>query len=90
MAQDPATRGKSPLSWKQVVTLVGSLGYVASPVDLIPDVLAPFGLGDDAVAVVIASITLVTAVRRFRAGRPKRVAGGTQAPQVTAKPRSKR
>lgn len=84
------------MSWKQVVTLVGSLGYVASPVDLIPDVLAPFGLGDDAVAMVIAAITLVTAVRKFRAGRvkPPTVPGAAGAaapkPAVTAKPRPKR
>ncbi|MCF4122853.1 DUF1232 domain-containing protein [Antribacter sp. KLBMP9083] len=68
---------KFSLSWKQIVTVVGALGYVASPVDLFSEaVLGPLGLGDDAVAVVIAAVTLFSAVRKFRSGRPQPGASG--------------
>ncbi|GAB3284202.1 YkvA family protein [Microbacterium lacusdiani] len=39
-----------------VLVGVAGLLYGVSPIDLIPDVLAPLGLGDDAVAIVGAAI----------------------------------
>lgn len=72
MAKDSSQTPPRKFSWKQIVTMVGALGYVASPVDLFSEaVLGPLGLGDDAVAVVIAAVTLFSAVRKFRSGRPQ-------------------
>lgn len=65
-------RGKDPskFTWREILTFVGSAGYVASPIDLLSEsVLGPLGLGDDVVAIIIAGVTLYKAVQRFRAQR---------------------
>lgn len=73
-------RGKDPrkFTWREILTFVAGAGYAASPIDLLPEaVLGPLGLGDDAVAIVIAGVTLFKAVQRFRAHRAVPGAPGT-------------
>ena len=63
-------RGNDPskFTWREILTFIGSAGYVASPIDLLSEgVLGPLGLGDDVVAIIIAGVTLYKAVQRFRA-----------------------
>ncbi len=65
-------RGKDPrkFTWQEILTFVAGAGYVASPIDLLSEgVLGPLGLGDDAIAIIIAGVTLYKAVRRFREHR---------------------
>lgn len=65
-------RGKDPrkFTWQEILTFVAGAGYVASPIDLLSEgVLGPLGLGDDAIAIVIAGVTLYKAIRRFREHR---------------------
>ncbi|MFI2363149.1 DUF1232 domain-containing protein [Promicromonospora sp. NPDC019610] len=65
-------RGKDPrkFTWQEILTFVAGAGYVASPIDLLSEgVLGPLGLGDDAIAIVIAGVTLYKAIRRFRQHR---------------------
>lgn len=72
-------RGKDPskFTWREILTFIGSAGYVASPIDLLSEsVLGPLGLGDDVVAIIIAGVTLYKAVQRFRAQRPAAGAAG--------------
>jgi len=66
-------RGKDPrkFTWQEILTFVAGAGYVASPIDLLSEgVLGPLGLGDDAIAIVIAGVTLFKAIQRFRKHRP--------------------
>lgn len=54
--------------------LLGIAGilYGVSPIDLIPDVLAPLGLGDDAIAIAGAAIgawRLLSSARKKPTGR---------------------
>lgn len=62
--------------------LVGGLAllYGASPIDIIPDVLIPFGFGDDAVVLVGAGI----AIWRILKARNARKAAGTTPPGPTS------
>lgn len=65
-------RGKDPrkFTWQEILTFIAGAGYVASPIDLMSEaVLGPLGLGDDAIAIVIAGVTLFKAVQRFRKHR---------------------
>ncbi|MFI9488955.1 DUF1232 domain-containing protein [Promicromonospora sp. NPDC052451] len=76
-------RGKDPrkFTWQEILTFIAGAGYVASPIDLLSEgVLGPLGLGDDAIAIVIAGVTLFKAVQRFRRHRTDPGATGT-APQ---------
>jgi hypothetical protein len=71
---DEKKRGKDPrkFTWQEILTFIAGAGYVASPIDLLSEgVLGPLGLGDDAIAIVIAGVTLFKAVQRFRQHRPK-------------------
>jgi uncharacterized membrane protein YkvA (DUF1232 family) len=74
-------RGKDPrkFTWREILTIIAGAGYVASPIDLLSEgVLGPLGLGDDAIAIVIAGVTLFKAVQRFRKHRSEPdAAGGT-------------
>jgi hypothetical protein len=66
-------RGKDPrkFTWQEILTFIAGAGYVASPLDLLSEgVLGPLGLGDDAIAIIIAGVTLFKAVQRFRKHRP--------------------
>lgn len=66
-------RGKDPrkFTWQEILTFIAGAGYVASPIDLLSEgVLGPLGLGDDAMAIIIAGVTLYKAVQRFRKHRP--------------------
>jgi hypothetical protein len=66
-------RGKDPrkFTWQEILTFIAGAGYVASPIDLMSEaVLGPLGLGDDAIAIIIAGVTLYKAVKRFREHRP--------------------
>lgn len=76
---DEKKRGKDPrkFTWQEILTFIAGAGYVASPIDLLSEgVLGPLGLGDDAIAIVIAGVTLFKAVQRFRQHRPKPGAAG--------------
>jgi hypothetical protein len=76
-------RGKNPrkFTWQEILTFVAGAGYVASPIDLLSEgVLGPLGLGDDAIAVVIAGVTLFKALQRFRRNRPGAAAAGDTTP----------
>ncbi|MEU4386932.1 DUF1232 domain-containing protein [Promicromonospora sp. NPDC023805] len=76
---DEKKRGKDPrkFTWQEILTFIAGAGYVASPIDLLSEgVLGPLGLGDDAIAIVIAGVTLFKAVQRFRQHRPKPGAPG--------------
>ena len=69
---EESKRGKDPrkFTWQEILTFVAGAGYVASPIDLLSEgVLGPLGLGDDAIAIVIAGVTLYKAIRRFRQHR---------------------
>ena len=41
------------IPWKSITFIVGTLIYVLTPIDLIPDFIAVFGLSDDAAAVAL-------------------------------------
>lgn len=72
-------RGKDPrkFTWQEILTFIAGAGYVASPIDLLSEgVLGPLGLGDDAIAIIIAGVTLYKAVQRFRKHRPAPGAAG--------------
>lgn len=76
---DEKKRGKDPrkFTWQEILTFIAGAGYVASPIDLLSEgVLGPLGLGDDAIAIVIAGVTLFKAVQRFRQHRPGKGAAG--------------
>lgn len=78
---EESKRGKDPrkFTWQEIFTFIAGAGYVASPIDLLSEsVLGPLGLGDDAIAIIIAGVTLYKAVQRFRKHRPAPgTAGGT-------------
>ena len=81
---DEKKRGKDPrkFTWQEILTFIAGAGYVASPIDLLSEgVLGPLGLGDDAIAIVIAGVTLFKAVQRFRQHRPKPGAPGGSTPK---------
>ena len=83
-------RGKDPrkFTWREILTFIAGAGYVASPIDLLSEsVLGPLGLGDDAIAIVIAGVTLFKAVQRFRKHRPVPGTAG-DAPGTTGAPTS--
>jgi hypothetical protein len=82
-------RGKDPrkFTWQEILTFIAGAGYVASPIDLLSEsVLGPLGLGDDAIAIIIAGVTLFKAVQRFRKHRPAPGATG-DAPSGTSTPK---
>lgn len=85
---DEKKRGKDPrkFTWQEILTFIAGAGYVASPIDLLSEgVLGPLGLGDDAIAIVIAGVTLFKAVQRFRQHRPKPGAAGDTTPGTAPK-----
>ena len=49
MLKDYAT-GKYKCSWRTIAVLVGALGYVLTPLDLIPDFIPVIGWSDDCLA----------------------------------------
>lgn len=81
---DEKKRGKDPrkFTWQEILTFIAGAGYVASPIDFMSEsFLGPLGLGDDAIAIVIAGVTLFKAVQRFRQHRPKPGAPGDSTPK---------
>lgn len=81
-------RGKDPrkFTWREILTFVAGAGYVASPIDLLSEsFLGPLGLGDDAIAIVIAGVTLFKAVQRFRQHRPAPGAAGSTTSDTSGK-----
>ncbi|HEV6954740.1 MAG TPA: DUF1232 domain-containing protein, partial [Promicromonospora sp.] len=65
-------RGRDPrkFTWQEILTFIAGAGYVASPIDLLSEgVLGPLGLGDDAIAIIVAGVTLYKALKRFREHR---------------------
>lgn len=76
---DEKKRGKDPrkFTWQEILTFIAGAGYVASPIDFLSEAfMGPLGLGDDAIAIVVAGVTLFKAVQRFRQHRPKPGAAG--------------
>lgn len=66
---------------KAVLIAAGALLYGASPVDVIPELLAgPFGLGDDALVLAAAGFAILR-ILRARAVRQRRAARGA-APSI--------
>ena len=62
---------------------LGALLYGASPIDLIPEVLAgPLGFGDDAVVLVAAGVAIWRILRNRRNGVPP----STEQPPFTQQP----
>jgi uncharacterized membrane protein YkvA (DUF1232 family) len=62
---------------------LGALLYGASPIDLIPEVLAgPFGFGDDAVVLVAAGV----AIWRILSNRRRGGSASTEQPMSTEQP----
>lgn len=58
--------GEYALQAQQIALLFGTLGYVVSPIDLVPEaVLGPFGLGDDITATGIAVSMLAYEIACF-------------------------
>ena len=56
---------------KAVLIGVGALLYSASPIDLIPELLAgPLGFGDDAIVLIGAGVAIWRILRRRRGGAP--------------------
>jgi uncharacterized membrane protein YkvA (DUF1232 family) len=54
-----------------VLVAVGALLYGASPIDLIPEILAgPLGFGDDAVVLVAAGVAIWRILGNRRKGEP--------------------
>jgi uncharacterized membrane protein YkvA (DUF1232 family) len=54
-----------------VLVAVGALLYGASPIDLIPEILAgPLGFGDDAVVLVAAGVAIWRILSNRRKGEP--------------------
>ncbi|GGM42582.1 DUF1232 domain-containing protein [Promicromonospora citrea] len=73
-------RGRDPrkFTWQEILTFIAGAGYVASPIDLLSEgVLGPLGLGDDAIAIVVAGVTLYKALKRFREHRATPGAAGS-------------
>ena len=60
------SRGEYPLATPQIATLFGTIGYVVSPVDAIPDVIPGLGLTDDAAMVAATIATLSYELVMFR------------------------
>ena len=52
-------RGEYDLTTTQIAALIGTLAYVVSPIDAIPDVIPIIGLADDA-GVVAATLSLLS------------------------------
>ncbi len=67
---------------KAIIVGVLAIAYGASPIDVIPDVLVPFGFGDDAVVLVGAGY----AIWRILKARNARKAAGSSAPVNTPTP----
>ncbi|WP_275003976.1 DUF1232 domain-containing protein [Promicromonospora iranensis] len=79
-------RGKDPrkFTWQEILTFIAGAGYVASPIDFMSEAfLGPLGLGDDAIAVIIAGVTLFKALQRFRQHRPGKGTTGDTTPGST-------
>ncbi len=51
--KDYANGSYRRVPWRAVAALAAAVVYVVSPLDLIPDVLLPFGLTDDVLAVAL-------------------------------------
>lgn len=60
-------RGEYPLATPQVAMLLGTLAYVVSPIDAVPDMLPIVGLTDDAVLVTATLAALAVELVAFRA-----------------------
>ena len=72
-----------PAILKVVLIGAGALLYGASPIDLIPEILAgPLGFGDDAVILVAAGV----AIYRILKNRRARAATNTPPPQAASTP----
>ena len=54
------------LATPQIATLLGALGYVAMPIDAIPDVIPIAGLSDDAGVVALSLTVLAVEIAAFR------------------------
>jgi uncharacterized membrane protein YkvA (DUF1232 family) len=72
-----------PAILKAVLIGAGALLYGASPIDLIPEIIAgPLGFGDDAVVLIAAGV----AIYRILKNRRARAATGTPPPRAASTP----
>ncbi|NYI03679.1 DUF1232 domain-containing protein [Allostreptomyces psammosilenae] len=69
-----AVRFRRSENGRRVAAALAGGAYLASPLDLVPDVLVPLGLSDD-VAVVVLVIAYLLRARSARAARRESPAG---------------
>lgn len=65
-------RGDYHLAAPQIAAILATLGYVASPIDAIPDVIPILGLSDDASVVALTVSSLAYELMCFRAWEHER------------------
>jgi uncharacterized membrane protein YkvA (DUF1232 family) len=59
-------KGEYELATPKIALMLGTLGYVVSPVDALPDVIPVVGLTDDAAVVTLAVSALAYEIALFR------------------------
>ena len=59
-------KGEFHLPSKQILMMIGTLGYVVSPIDTVPDLLPVIGFADDAGVVAITLSVLAYDIAMFR------------------------
>ncbi|MBE0471702.1 MAG: DUF1232 domain-containing protein [Methyloprofundus sp.] len=60
------------ISWGVIASIVATLGYVFSPVDLIPDIIPVVGLADDAAMVALTLKLIGDDLKKYRAFKNKK------------------
>lgn len=66
LVKDYATGGYENVPWKTIAAIVGGIGYVLSPFDLIPDFLPTFGFFDDASLVKLLASAVAADAEKYR------------------------
>ena len=66
LVKDYATGGYENVPWKTIAAIVGGIGYVLSPFDLIPDFLPAFGFFDDASLVKLLASAVAADAEKYR------------------------
>jgi len=60
MSKDPAA------AWGSKAIAIGALIYLVSPIDLVPDLIPVFGLGDDAAVIAAAIAKLASDLNKYK------------------------
>lgn len=66
LVKDYATGGYENVPWKTIAAIVGGIGYVLTPFDLIPDFLPTFGFFDDASLVKLLATAVAADAVKYR------------------------